>query len=134
MTGQLGLFGPVYAPAEAKDYGAPGPHNAEDLEAAGRQDIDAQTEEILAIEKDLERRPAPIDAEHRGGNAGRQGKCRTCRECYRWHSRRPLRGAYCPACGTKLEGTTYSNHWAWNEGVEPLTAVEAWAKFEKGRR
>lgn len=74
----------------------------------------------------------PVNRPEPGRHAGTQGKCRRCKECYRWHSRRPLRMAYCPECGTKLEGTTYSNQWPWNIGVEPLTAVQAWAKFRKG--
>ena len=65
--------------------------------------------------------------------AGRQGKCPTCKECYRWHSRTPLYKAHCPACGDKLQATTYQNRWPWNEGIEPLTAIQAWAKFQKGR-
>lgn len=72
------------------------------------------------------------EQDRRMARSGTQGKCRRCKECYRWHSRRPLRMAYCPQCGEKLEGTTYSNHWPWNIGVEPLTAVQAWAKFKKG--
>lgn len=71
------------------------------------------------------------DQDRRMAKEGTQGKCMRCRECYRWHSRRPLRLAYCPECGDKLVGTTHLNRRPWNVGVEPLTAVQAWAKFKK---
>jgi hypothetical protein len=72
------------------------------------------------------------DQDRTMARTGTQGKCPRCKECYRWHSRRPLRMAYCPECGEKLEGTTHLNRWPWNVGVEPLTAIQAWAKFKKG--
>ncbi len=109
MSEQQDLF---FTPA-GEDTSKPLPD--EDLEATGYHGP-----EIKPVN-----RPAPER------NSGTQGKCRHCKECFRWHSRRPLRMAYCPQCGEKLEGTTYSNHWPWNIGVEPLTAVQAWAKFKR---
>lgn len=99
------------------------------------QDVDQQTAEILAVEKDLARkdpivkkvnRPAPDG--YLEPRSGRQGKCLTCEECYRWHSRMPLNRAYCPECGDKLRATTYQNRWPWNIGIEPISCIEAWAK------
>jgi len=114
-----------------------GPWNGPEVEAP--LDVDELTEEILSIEGELKTAnpDEPLDIERPGSIAhalaGRQGKCPSCRECYRWHSRRPLAGAHCPACGAELEGTVRTNPWPWNEGTEPLAAVEAWAKFHRGR-
>lgn len=113
-------------------------------------DIDQETAEIEAIEKDLETTgfsatPKQINAgidklnaltkdqarelDRQLSRSGTQGKCLTCKECFRWHSRRPLKLAYCPQCGAKLVPTTHLNRWPWTVGIEPLTAVQAWAKF-----
>lgn len=108
MTEQPELF---FSP-DGTDNGRPLPD--EDLEATGYQ-----APQVTPVN-----RPAPE-------RHNTQGKCPSCKECYRWHSRRPLRMAYCPECGTKLQGTTHLNTWPWNVGVEPLTAVQAWAKFKK---
>ncbi len=109
MSEQQDLF---FSPA-GQDLGAPLPD--EDLEATGYQGPPIR----------------PVNRPTPERHAGTQGKCPTCKECYRWHSRRPLRMAYCPECGTKLQGTTHLNTWPWNIGVEPLTAIQAWAKFKK---
>lgn len=119
MAEQIDLYFKIEA---GKIEKIPGPDNDlplpdEDLEATGYQ--------VKPVNR-------PVEGDHEP-KAGRQGKCPTCRECYRWHSRRPLRAAHCPACGTKLQATTHLNRWPWNEGVEPLTAVQAWAKFKGGR-
>ena len=37
----------------------------------------------------------------------RQGKCRRCRVRWVWTKTMPLKRAYCPDCGSKLEQTTH---------------------------
>lgn len=134
MSEQIDLFFRVEAGTIER---IPGPENAlplpdEDLEATGYKDIDAQTEEILAIEQELNQRSSPAELrKNPNPHKGHQAKCRTCKECYRWKGGPLVRSAYCPVCGTKLEATTYLNKWPWTEDVRPLTAVQAWAKFEK---
>jgi uncharacterized paraquat-inducible protein A len=60
-----------------------------------------------------------------------QWKCPKCQECFRWPGRFPLRKAFCPGCGTKLKATTHQKKWPWFDLLRPLTAVEAWDKFNR---
>lgn len=56
----------------------------------------------------------------------RQGKCRICLLAYRWPAETmKLRDSYCPACGQKLQATTYQLRWKWMPIARPATRIEA---------
>lgn len=64
----------------------------------------------------------------------RKGKCRICRVAYRWPAKTMrFRDAYCPACGQKLQATTYQLRWKWITIPRPATVLEATAiRNERG--
>lgn len=53
-----------------------------------------------------------------------QGRCRDCKEAYRWPSPLLLREAYCPRCGRPLDRTSYQFGGKWREEIPATNGSE----------
>lgn len=53
-----------------------------------------------------------------------QGRCRYCKEAYRWPAPPLLREAYCPRCGRPLDRTSYQFSGKWREEMPAIVGSE----------
>lgn len=43
----------------------------------------------------------------------KQGKCDTCKKCWRWQKEKHRLNVWCLDCGKYLQSTTHFNKWPW---------------------